>query len=30
VAALWDTYEHDLDPLEAAIDRMIASHAQER
>jgi uncharacterized protein with HEPN domain len=30
VAALWDIYEHDLDPLEAAIDRMIASHAQER
>ncbi len=23
---LWATYEHDLDPLEAAIDRMIAAH----
>jgi uncharacterized protein with HEPN domain len=24
---LWETYEHDLDPLEAAIDRMIEAHA---
>lgn len=23
---LWDIYVHDLDPLEAAIDRMIAAH----
>ena len=23
---LWSIYEHDLDPLEAAIDRMIAAH----
>jgi uncharacterized protein with HEPN domain len=25
--ALWAIYEHDLDPLEAAIDAMLAAHA---
>ena len=24
---LWDVYERDLDPLEAAIDAMLAAHA---
>ena len=26
VEAIWSIYENDLDPLEAAIDRMIAAH----
>jgi len=26
VAALWSIYENDLDPLEAAIDAMLAAH----
>lgn len=26
---LWDVYERDLDPLEAAIDAMLAAHAPE-
>jgi uncharacterized protein with HEPN domain len=30
IAALWAIYEHDLDPLEAAIDRMIAVHGATR